>query len=41
VDAPGESANGTWKLQFRDVHRYDTGTLTGWSVGFVPSATRR
>ncbi|WP_410601041.1 S8 family peptidase [Amycolatopsis sp. lyj-90] len=34
VNASGENANGTWKLQVRDVHRFDTGTLTGWSVTF-------
>ncbi|WP_433324489.1 S8 family serine peptidase [Spirillospora sp. CA-294931] len=34
VNASGENANGTWKLQVKDAHRYDTGTLTGWSIDF-------
>ncbi|WP_433335921.1 S8 family serine peptidase [Spirillospora sp. CA-294931] len=34
VDASGETANGTWKLQIEDVLRYDTGKLTGWSIDF-------
>lgn len=32
VNASSETANGTWKLQATDVHRYDVGTLTSWSV---------
>ncbi|MCO1580427.1 S8 family peptidase [Crossiella sp. SN42] len=34
VDASREEANGTWRLSVRDVHRFDTGTLTGWSITF-------
>ncbi|UVS80479.1 S8 family peptidase [Actinokineospora sp. UTMC 2448] len=34
VDASGEKADGVWKLRVTDVYRFDTGTLTGWSVTF-------
>jgi subtilisin-like proprotein convertase family protein len=34
VDASGEAANGTWKLQVTDSYRFDVGTLTGWSITF-------
>ncbi|GAA2808596.1 S8 family peptidase [Crossiella cryophila] len=34
VDAAREDANGTWRLAVRDVYRFDTGTLTGWSITF-------
>ncbi|ONI81430.1 serine protease [Actinosynnema sp. ALI-1.44] len=34
VDASREDANGTWRLAVRDVYRFDTGTLTGWSITF-------
>ncbi|SFB61850.1 Serine protease, subtilisin family [Amycolatopsis marina] len=32
VNASGKAANGTWKLQVRDVYRYDTGYIDSWSV---------
>ncbi|MEU5695225.1 S8 family serine peptidase [Actinosynnema sp. NPDC020468] len=34
VDASREDANGTWKLSVKDVYKFDTGTLTGWSITF-------
>ncbi|ONI91034.1 serine protease [Actinosynnema sp. ALI-1.44] len=34
VDASREDANGTWQLSVRDSYRFDTGTLTGWSITF-------
>ncbi|GLW91164.1 S8 family peptidase [Actinokineospora globicatena] len=34
VNASSEDANGTWKLSVRDVYKFDTGTLTGWSITF-------
>ncbi|ALG10517.1 S8 family serine peptidase [Kibdelosporangium phytohabitans] len=34
VDASREDANGTWQLSVRDTYRFDTGTLTGWSITF-------
>ncbi|MCK8680180.1 S8 family peptidase [Streptomyces lichenis] len=34
VDASAENADGVWKLRITDVHRYDTGKLTGWSITF-------
>ncbi|MEU0442578.1 M4 family metallopeptidase [Streptomyces sp. NPDC006186] len=34
VNASSETANGTWKLQVRDVYRYDTGYINGWKLTF-------
>ncbi|MEW1604220.1 M4 family metallopeptidase [Streptomyces sp. NPDC093808] len=34
VDASSETANGTWRLQVRDMARYDTGHISGWSLTF-------
>lgn len=34
VDASGEVANGTWKLQVRDVASGDTGYIDSWSLTF-------
>ncbi|MFB9908758.1 S8 family serine peptidase [Allokutzneria oryzae] len=34
VNTVGEERNGTWKLQVRDVYRYDVGSLDGWSLSF-------
>lgn len=34
VDASGEVANGTWKLQVRDVARLDTGYVNSWRMSF-------
>ncbi|MGZ3145325.1 S8 family serine peptidase [Lentzea chajnantorensis] len=34
VDASREEANGTWRLLVTDTYRFDTGTLTGWSITF-------
>ncbi|MER7911756.1 S8 family serine peptidase [Streptomyces sp. NPDC096068] len=34
VDASSEVANGTWKLQVRDVATGDTGYINGWSLTF-------
>ncbi|WP_203590772.1 S8 family serine peptidase [Streptomyces sp. SID13031] len=38
ANTSGETRNGTWKLQVKDVYRFDTGTLDGWSLNFTPSA---
>ena len=32
VDLSGEARNGTWKLQVADVWRYDSGSLTSWTL---------
>ncbi|GAA4448036.1 S8 family serine peptidase [Actinokineospora soli] len=32
VDLSAEARNGTWKLQVADVWRYDSGTLTSWTL---------
>ena len=34
VNASGESANGTWKLQVRDVAAQDTGYVDSWQLTF-------
>ena len=34
VNASGEIANGTWKLQVRDVARQDTGYINSWKLTF-------
>jgi subtilisin-like proprotein convertase family protein len=34
VNAGTEAANGTWKLQVRDVYRADTGRIDKWSLQF-------
>ncbi|SEQ79348.1 Proprotein convertase P-domain-containing protein [Lentzea xinjiangensis] len=34
VDASGEAANGTWKLQVQDVARADTGFIDSWKLIF-------
>jgi subtilisin family serine protease len=34
VDASRENANGTWKLQVRDVYTFDTGAITSWAITF-------
>ncbi|QWF78615.1 S8 family peptidase [Amycolatopsis sp. CA-230715] len=34
VNASAESANGTWKLRVRDVYRFDTGSVEGFSITF-------
>lgn len=34
VNASSEPANGTWKLRVRDVYRFDTGTIEGFSITF-------
>ncbi|XIE82030.1 S8 family serine peptidase [Streptomyces sp. SBR177] len=34
VDASSELANGTWKLQVRDVYSGDTGYIDSWSLTF-------
>ncbi|HET6291290.1 MAG TPA: proprotein convertase P-domain-containing protein, partial [Amycolatopsis sp.] len=34
VNASSEPANGTWKLRVRDVHRFDSGTIEGFSIIF-------
>ncbi|WP_282692787.1 S8 family serine peptidase [Streptomyces sp. CC208A] len=34
VDASSEVANGTWKLQVRDVYSGDTGYIDSWSLTF-------
>jgi subtilisin family serine protease len=34
VNAASEVANGTWRLQVRDVYRVDTGTINLWSLQF-------
>ncbi|MDQ3579768.1 MAG: proprotein convertase P-domain-containing protein, partial [Actinomycetota bacterium] len=34
VNASSEVANGTWKLQVRDVYRADTGYIDSWKVTF-------
>ncbi|MFE5731552.1 S8 family serine peptidase, partial [Streptomyces sp. NPDC056528] len=34
VDASSEAANGTWKLQVRDVATGDTGYINSWSLTF-------
>ncbi|MEV8378312.1 S8 family serine peptidase [Kribbella sp. NPDC056861] len=38
ANTSGEKRNGTWKLQVKDVYRFDTGTLDGWSLNFAPTA---
>lgn len=37
VNASAERADGAWQLRMRDVYRFDTGTLTSWSLGFPSS----
>ena len=32
VNASTEAANGTWRLQVRDVYRTDTGYINSWSI---------
>jgi hypothetical protein len=32
ADTSGEARNGTWKLRLTDAYRFDTGTLTSWSL---------
>ncbi|SDJ26711.1 Serine protease, subtilisin family [Lentzea albidocapillata subsp. violacea] len=32
VDTSSEAKNGTWKLRLTDVYRFDTGSLTSWSL---------
>ncbi|GGU17201.1 S8 family peptidase [Lentzea flava] len=32
ADASSEAKNGTWKLRVTDVYRYDSGSLTSWSL---------
>jgi subtilisin family serine protease len=34
VNASTENANGTWKLSIQDIYRYDSGSLTSWSLTF-------
>ncbi|WP_309569140.1 proprotein convertase P-domain-containing protein [Actinokineospora sp. UTMC 2448] len=34
VNASSEAANGTWKLQVRDVYRADTGYIDAWKLVF-------
>ncbi|WP_290056201.1 S8 family peptidase [Amycolatopsis solani] len=34
VNAAAETANGTWQLRVRDVFRFDTGTLDGFTITF-------
>ncbi|WP_103340025.1 S8 family peptidase [Amycolatopsis sp. CA-126428] len=34
VNAAAEAANGTWQVRVRDVYRYDTGTLDGFTITF-------
>ncbi|MFC7615955.1 proprotein convertase P-domain-containing protein [Actinokineospora soli] len=34
VNASSEVANGTWKLQVRDVYSADTGYIDAWSLQF-------
>ncbi|MFE0085574.1 proprotein convertase P-domain-containing protein, partial [[Kitasatospora] papulosa] len=34
VDASAETANGTWKLQVRDVAAQDTGYIDSWQLTF-------
>lgn len=34
VNAAAENANGTWKLAVQDVYKFDTGTLTAWTLTF-------
>ncbi|WP_312880550.1 proprotein convertase P-domain-containing protein [Actinokineospora xionganensis] len=34
VNASTEVANGTWKLQVRDVYSYDTGYIDSWKLTF-------
>jgi subtilisin family serine protease len=34
VNASSEVANGTWRLQVRDVYSYDTGYVNSWSLTF-------
>lgn len=38
VNTAAEKRNGTWKLQVKDIYRFDTGTLDGWSLDFQPTA---
>jgi subtilisin-like proprotein convertase family protein len=38
ANTSGETRNGTWKLQVKDVYRFDTGTIDGWSINFAPTA---
>ncbi|MFC6092655.1 S8 family peptidase [Saccharothrix lopnurensis] len=33
-DTSGETRNGTWKLQVKDVYTHDTGKIEGWSLTF-------
>ncbi|MBM7773225.1 subtilisin family serine protease [Actinokineospora baliensis] len=32
VNASGEAKNGTWKLRVADVYRFDTGSITSWTL---------
>ncbi|PWW67014.1 S8 family peptidase [Actinokineospora spheciospongiae] len=32
VNASGEQKNGTWKLRVTDVYRFDTGSITSWTL---------
>lgn len=32
VNASAETKNGTWKLRVTDVYRYDTGSITSWTL---------
>ncbi|MEV0680116.1 S8 family serine peptidase [Actinosynnema sp. NPDC050436] len=32
ANASGETKNGTWKLRVTDVYRYDTGSITSWTL---------
>jgi aminopeptidase S len=34
INAPGETANGTWRLRVQDAAQADTGTLTSWFLQF-------
>ncbi|MEU1229592.1 M4 family metallopeptidase [Streptomyces sp. NPDC005828] len=34
VDASGQVANGTWRLQVRDAYRLDTGYIDSWKLAF-------
>ncbi|MQA26490.1 MAG: hypothetical protein GEU94_13705 [Micromonosporaceae bacterium] len=34
VNASSEIANGTWRLQVRDVYQYDTGYIDAWNLTF-------
>ncbi|MFJ3931752.1 M4 family metallopeptidase [Streptomyces sp. NPDC090029] len=34
VNASSEAANGAWKLQVRDVYRWDTGRINSWKLTF-------